>query len=192
MSVKSKQPQFYNDICQPVAAEAGAFFRDKMKGYRARHLAAIAGEAKHILEITPDGLKLKAPPRVVAEIIESGSWCEDEELQKLWGGLLASSATKDGKEESSLIFTDILKRMTSAEAKIVKFACETSEKKLSIKGHGEVVALPLGANYSQLIQLTKLPDPPSVEFHIGHLYSLGLLRGGGGVMCAAAAQGKVR
>ena len=46
----------------------------------------------------------------------------------MWGGLLASSCTTDGDDESNLIFINILSQITSLQAKIINYACEKVKK----------------------------------------------------------------
>jgi hypothetical protein len=168
---------FFGTICQPAAAEAGLLLRDKMRAYRGKHLAAIAGYAKPLLDITLDGLQLKAPPRVVAEVIESGSWCEDEELQKMWAGLLASSATPDGTDETSTIFTDTLKRLIPAEARLLEFACLNAQK--YVAKNDEVLCSVFGVSMEKIKEVSGLRDASAIRLHVGHLHTLGLIRGGG-------------
>lgn len=169
--------KFYNDICQPAAAEAGLLLRDKVRIFRAKNLASIAAHAQKHLEMTSEGVQLQAPPRLVAEVIESGSWCGDEELQKLWAGLLASSATQDGKDDTSTIFTNILKQLIPAEAKLVEFACERAVKVL--KKEDVVRCVVFGVSMEEIRAITALPDVSAIQLHVGHLHTLGLIVGGG-------------
>src|SRR5688500_7999823 len=68
---------FLFELCRPAAAEAGLLLRDKVRVWRAKNLASIANEAKRIIQITSEGVQLQAPPRIVHEVMEHGSWCED-------------------------------------------------------------------------------------------------------------------
>jgi hypothetical protein len=169
--------KFYNDLCQPAAAEAGLLFRDKLREYRAKTLAAIAGHARQYLEVTNEGLQLKAPPRLIAAIMESGSWCDDEGLQKMWAGLLASSLTPDGKEDSNVMFLETLKGMTSAQAKFIEYVCLHCEKALDKAG--EVVAYAFALPYSETQEILGCANSSDVKANLGHLRALGLLTGAG-------------
>jgi hypothetical protein len=165
--------QFLYDICRPAAAEAGLLLRDHVRAYRAQHLIKIAEKAKGIVEMNSEGIQLLAHPRLVAEVVENGSWCEDEELQNLWAGLLASSCTEDGKDDSNLLISDILKRLTTAEAKLVKFACEKGDKFLS--DETSVYSSGYRTTEAELLAVTGLPNTEVYRYHRKHVESLGLL-----------------
>ena len=64
-----------------------------------------------------------APPR----LIETGlDWCsivDSDELQDMWAGLLSSSCTSEGNDDSNLIFMNILDQLTIPEVKIVNYSC---------------------------------------------------------------------
>jgi Protein of unknown function (DUF2806). len=165
---------FLYALCRPAAEEAGLLFRDQIRFWRAKNLARIAEKAQAFTTVTPEGLQLQAPPRVVHEIIEHGSWCEQEELQSMWAGLLASSCTKDGVDDSSLPFIDILKRITSAEAKLIEHVCKNSIVDASPSGvlRGRSVDLSL----EQIQAITGWKDKTLAQACIEHLVSLGLLK----------------
>jgi hypothetical protein len=60
--------------------------------------------AEKAIEIIPENGLFQAHPRVLHEIIENASWVDDEEVQAMWAGLLASSCTEDGKDDKNLIY----------------------------------------------------------------------------------------
>src|SRR5688572_14259926 len=106
-SLETAQQILY-DICRPAAAEVGLLLRDQFRVFRAKNIAKIANKLPEFVSISADGIQLKAPPRLIAEVIESGSWCEDEQLQNMWAGLIAASCTTEGRDETNLLFTDLL------------------------------------------------------------------------------------
>lgn len=160
--------QFFNAICLPAASEVGLLLRDKVRIWRARNLANIAVKAQPLVTVGADGVQLLAHPRIVAEVVEHGSWCEDEKLQDMWAGLLASSCTKDGKDECNLLFIDLLKRMTTNEARFLHAACERTRG-----GWGANVEL----KDSEIAELFGTNDTEVVAYQLQHLSSLGLIRG---------------
>ena len=46
-------------------------------------------------------------PRMAIEFIQKAAWVDDETLSGAWAGLLASSATEDGGDESNLNYTTL-------------------------------------------------------------------------------------
>src|SRR3712207_2050808 len=88
---------FLGRICLPAAEEFGLLLRDKVSGWRAKNTAAIAAAAKSMVEDCDASTNKQAHPRIVGKVIEHGSWEDDESVQMMWAGLLASSCTADGK-----------------------------------------------------------------------------------------------
>lgn len=161
--------QFLFEICKPAAAEFGLFFRDNVRAWRAKNLMNIANKARELVTINADGVQLRAHPRIVAEIIESGSWCDDEELQKMWAGLLASSCSDEGRDESNLLFTDLLKRLTSPEAHLLRHVCSWWGR--------EGGSTLYGLTHDEITEITGLRGDTVIEYHLGHFESLGLIDG---------------
>ncbi|KAF5421991.1 MAG: hypothetical protein C5S45_02980 [Candidatus Methanocomedens sp.] len=121
--------EFLNLICRPAAEEFGFLLQDRVRYWRIRNLSNIAFKAKGILEIQNDGFDLSASPRIVHNILENGSWIDNDIIQGMWAGLLASACTKEGKDESNLIFIHLLSQLTFSEVKILNYCCEEAEKK---------------------------------------------------------------
>jgi hypothetical protein len=90
---------------------------------RVANIASIANKAeKRLLEHKyPD--QVRAHPRLVGEIVENGSWIEDELVQGMWAGLLASSCSESGDDDSNLIFITLLKGLSKLQARILEYAC---------------------------------------------------------------------
>ena len=102
-------------ICYPVAEEWGLFFKDKV-AWRRENFRKVAEKAN---ELIPENSPLQAHPRVLHEIIEKASWVDDEELQAMWAGLLASSCSEDGKNERNIVFINILSQLSPTDVKLL-------------------------------------------------------------------------
>jgi hypothetical protein len=108
-------------ICRPAAEELGQYFGDRMRAWRANNAVRIIEDTRAIIErIEP---RLSAQPRIVARVLEDGSWTDDETLQSLWAGLLATSCTAEGGTDENLLFFDLLKNLTIGQARIVENVC---------------------------------------------------------------------
>lgn len=110
---------FFSAICMPAAEEFGLLLRDHVAAYRSRNLEIISKKAKGIIEhqnIKPTG---DASPKVVKEIIEESSWEDDDQVQRMWAGLIAISASNTKNSDDSLVYIETLKKLTSFQARII-------------------------------------------------------------------------
>ena len=98
-----------------------------MKAYRQANLVRIANKAERKLKANTVAKNVQANPQVVAKAIEAGSWIEDDLVQEMWAGLIASACTEDGKDDSNLVFVQSLGQLTATEARLIKFLCENSK-----------------------------------------------------------------
>src|SRR5438552_9230450 len=122
---------FLSRICLPAAEEFGLLLRDRVSHWRTQNLIKIAEKTERKLGPTPDAAHMHAHPRLVHLTLENGSWADTDELQEMWAGLLASACTIDGKDESNLIFVNLLSQLTSIQVKVLNYGCENSEKRVS-------------------------------------------------------------
>src|SRR4030042_1403244 len=105
--------RFLEALCLPAAEEVGILFQDKVHIWRLKNTIPIIQEAQKILDKRSNFESLHAHPRIAIKVIKEGSCVDDPNLQKMWGGLLASSCTKDGADETNLIFVNILCQISS-------------------------------------------------------------------------------
>ncbi len=164
---------FLGKICMPAAGAIGLLLEDKINTYRSSNLVALLTTAQSKME--QQGINLDenhAHPRIVHEVLEKASWSDDELVQELWAGLLASSCTPDGKDESNLIFTILLGQLTSLQAKILRYACERSEKAAPA---GWVYARQFVVDEHEIRLVTASDDFHRIDRELDHLRALGLL-----------------
>lgn len=103
---------FFGAICMPAAEEFGLLLRDKVAAFRKKNLESIANKSREKIEhqkLEPTG---DANPLLLRQIIEDASWTEDSSIQSMWAGLLAVASSKSAVADDSLVYTDILKRLT--------------------------------------------------------------------------------
>lgn len=60
------------------------------------------------------------PPKFLIPILENGSLEEDDYLQDLWINLLGSFTSREYKEEKRIAYMEIIKSLSSLDAKILK------------------------------------------------------------------------
>lgn len=163
---------FLSKICSPAAEEFGFLLRDQVRAWRAGNMVRIVERSKGLLAFDPITFKLKASPRVVWKILENGSWTEDEKLQNMWAGLLASSCTEDGRDESNLIYIDLLSRITPSEAHFLNYIGEKCSKDQDVL-HFDIT---VQANPELAKKIPCLVDFDHLTRELNHLESLGLIK----------------
>lgn len=125
---------FLGRICRPAAEELGLLLQDKVRAWRATNAVRVVAAAETLFEKYSSDQDAHAHPRLVAAVIEHGSCSDDETLQQLWGGLLASSCSSDGRDDSNLIFVNLLSQLTGLQVRALAYGCEKSEKAVTTAG----------------------------------------------------------
>lgn len=154
-------------VCNPAAEELGLLFRDHVSEWRRKHAQSILAKAEEKLK---DRTNVFGHPRLICEAVEKGSWSDDDEVHDMWAGLLASSCTSDGKDESNLIFMSLLGQMTASEVRLLNHLAPTAPKIISF-------GLTLGSErirFSDVLRIMQLPDMDRVQMEIEHLRALGI------------------
>jgi hypothetical protein len=165
-------------VCKPALGEVGLLVQDKVRYWRLNNVIKMLEKAKGKLNFEDGQLELKSNPRVGISIIENSSFIDNDEVQEMWAGLFASSCTEDGKDDENLIFVDILKQLTTAQAQILKFGVENTEK--IIHQNGLVTASKLEVNCNLITKLTGLTNYHRIDRELDYLISLGLINSFGG------------
>lgn len=118
-----------------------------------------------------------AHPRLVADILIHGSWTEKDSIQDMWAGLLASSCTDDGQDDSNIIFINILSKLTILQATILNYSCENSKQVLS-KAGWITSDEPVIVNLEKIKEITGCQDFHRIDRELDHMRSLELIMGG--------------
>jgi hypothetical protein len=163
-------------LCLPAAQSLGLLAQDTVDGWRANNFISVMQkvEKKLVENKVPEGCH--AHPRVVHAIVESSSWIEDSAVQDMWAGLLASSCTESGDDDSNLIFTNLLGNLTKLQARMLKYACESAEKRVSPEGL--ISAQVSDMNLEKLQKITEENDIQRLDRELDCLRSAGLIEGG--------------
>ncbi len=146
---------FLSRICMPAAEEFGLLLRDKVSNWRLNNqIRMLQKSEKKYNKFSKQSVH--AHPRLVFGILNHSSWTDCDNVHEMWAGLLASSCTSEGRDESNLIFVNILSQLTSLQARIVNHCCETAEKSIS-KG-GWIKAEPCYIELEKLEKLFQIED----------------------------------
>ena len=172
---------FLKSVCVPALDEIGYLLRDNVRHWRLNNILRIIEKSQGKFHFENEELKIQAHPRVALAIIENGSLNDNDEIQEMWAGLFASSCTKDGQEDENLIFVNLLKQLTIAEARILKYACENSRK--IIYKNGLIIGDELTLDGKALMDISRIDEIHRLDRELDHLCSLNLIGsdiGGGG------------
>jgi hypothetical protein len=112
----NKAADLVHRLTGPVCDDIGAMISDGMKPYRAKNLVNTLRKTERIL--LEAGLPANAvPTRLLFPIVEASSIENDETLQEMWAGLLATASQETDSVSPS--FAETLKQMTPDEARYI-------------------------------------------------------------------------
>lgn len=114
LKLANKVSDLLQKLAGPIAEEFGGILGDKARAYRIRNLVKTVRRTEVLLRDA--GLGPNAvPPRLLLPIIEASSVEEDETLQEMWAGLLATASQQTNSVSPS--FVETLKQLTPNEAR---------------------------------------------------------------------------
>jgi hypothetical protein len=162
-------------ICLPAAEELGLLLRDKVSRWRQQNVLSTVAKAQPLLQAAARENR-HAPPRLIMESLNHASWADREEVQQMWAGLLASSCTADGDDDSNWVFINLLAQLTAMQARILKDSCEAAIK--TVQPNGLIGADSLRRTADELVNLTGCGDVQRIDRELDHLRVLGLIEAG--------------
>lgn len=168
---------FLKMVFKPGLEELGYIIKDEIRYWRLNNILSMLNLAQGKMEFDGKEINLTANARVGLSIMEGSSEVENEELQDLWAGLFASSCTPDGKDDSNMNFVDLLRRMSSVEAKILDYACRNCNK--YIYPNQLIVAEDITVPFDTLVKIAGTDDRYRLDSELDHMRSIELLLQGG-------------
>lgn len=164
---------FLSAVFKPGLEELGFLLKDKVRQWRLNNILRVLEKAKGKMGFDGQELNLTANARVGLSIMEGSSEVDNEELQDLWAGLFASSCTPDGKDDSNMNFVDLLRRMSSVEAKIIDYACKNCEK--TLHPNKLITAEKLKVTFEDLTKIAGVDNLYRLDSELDHMRSISLL-----------------
>ena len=113
----------FRSICPAAEEEVTRMLRKEFSSARVAGGIRIALIAERLLQPRSEANSLRAPAGLVLHILEMGSWSDEDSTQAMWAGLLASSCTRDGADESNVQFAEILSHLAPVHLRILWMAC---------------------------------------------------------------------
>lgn len=163
--------KFLEATCLPALEEYGLYLRDKVRNWRLENMINIILKTKKLREELGISEDARIHPRIMIKVIQEGSCVDDPDLQKMWSGLLASSSSKDGTDETNFIFVNVLSQMSSAQARVINYIVPESMSRF-YKGEP---CNPIVIEISILKEISGLTDLAILDRELNHLGSLGLI-----------------
>ncbi len=171
---------FIGKFAFPAANEYGQAWAEKVSAWRQENLYKLLNKADRMYNQNQTDLK-KIHPRLMHHIVEDGSWSDSDQMLDMWAGLLATSCSVNGEDDSNLIFINILKQITHIQAVILDYACENC--KPTITKAGLVLCKDqLFITVDQLAEITQIEDYHRLDRELDHMRSLELITMNGGFM----------
>ena len=161
-------------LCLPAAEELGFALRDRISTWRARNTVQMLDRANAICDSSGPGPTELLNPRLTLFAIEEASWIDDDQVQAMWAGLLASSTSPGGRSDDNLLFMGLLKQLSSFQVQVLRFAVERSRKRVTAQGlvYPEPMPyVPLGS----FLNLFGTEDLQRIDRELDHLHDLGLI-----------------
>ncbi len=160
-------------ICLPAAEELGLMFRDKVRYWRLNNIIRIINKSENKIDYINGQLELTAHPRVIKEIIENGSWCDDDGIQEMWAGILAATCNEKIGDDSNLIFVNTLKQLTKSQVKIINYICQNC--KIRVDKNGLLYADHIEISFDELSAVVGSDNLQQLDAELDFLRSIELL-----------------
>ena len=160
-------------LCPSITPDDIQALGKELDEARTRSAIEIALKAEMLLAQEPDADDMHAHPQIVASILRNGSWSGDNSMQQLWAGLLVSSCTAEGTNESNRDFIELLVQVTETQARILVAGCKRATESMSgLEGERskEIIITP-----EEMIQISGMYDAYRIATEVSYLYNFGLL-----------------
>jgi hypothetical protein len=159
-------------ICRAEARPAILALGAELDQPRVEKAMEVAHGAERLLASDPDADRMRAHPPLVASIMKSGSWADDL-TKELWAGLLATSCTVEGTDQSNSPFVELLVNVTHTQCRIFVAACM---KALQLAAAAEPPASTrIIVTPEQMIQLTGVYDVTRIGRDVAYIFNLGII-----------------
>ena len=143
---------FLSRICPRGSEEVRQLVCGRLSNHKQENAIGIVLKAESLLAFEPDLDRLRVDPSLVVRILEGGSCTDEDWLRSFWGGLLATSCTVDGNDESSPAFVESFSQLTTFPVRILTVVCTRATTVLSESGW--ISAKPLAYSKEELMQTT--------------------------------------
>ena len=160
-------------LCRVDAHESILLLGGELDDTRTENAMAIVHGAEELLDANPAGENLHAHPKLVASLLKYGSWAHDDLTKQLWAGLLASSCSESGSDDSNQVYVDLLVGVTTSQCHIFFEACRRALA--AGAGTGDRSVAPIVLPPDEMTRLTGLHDVSRIATDMAYLFNSGLI-----------------
>lgn len=164
---------FLYRLCPAKAKEPIYVLIGELDEFRTRSMLEIALTAEKMLTGEADAERMHAHPQVVASVLRDGSWEHDELTQQLWAGLLVSSCSEEGTDESNRELIELLVQLTASQAHILVEACRRAKEQMTLADEiprSQIIITP-----EEMIHTTGMYDLYRSATDVAYLHHYGLI-----------------
>jgi len=159
-------------LCHGEAHEAILLLGGELDKQRTENAMEIAYFADKLLASEPDSKRMRAHPPLVASILKHGSWADDF-TRHLWAGLLVTSCTLEGTDESNSAYVELLINLTRHQSLIFVGACIRALKLMAGSEYPPPTRIVLSPD--EMIRLTEMYDISRIATDVAYLFNSGLV-----------------
>jgi hypothetical protein len=160
-------------LCHEEANQALQLLGGELDKPRTEIAMEIALGTEKLLASEPGADNMRAHPQIVANILQYGSWAQNDLTRQLWIGLFATSCHVNAIDESSHDFVDLLVSVTPAQGLILVTACK---KAMEIgTATGDLPSARVIYTTQEMIRLTGIYDLIRLGVEITRLFDAGLI-----------------
>ncbi|WP_157685833.1 hypothetical protein [Robbsia andropogonis] len=156
----------------PATRQFGLLLGDRIEDWRAERAAKIIEKSRDRLPVPIDGRPI-AKERVLYQLLDAGSWADDDLMQGLWSGLLVSSCSAEGGNDTNLPLIRLLGQLTRGQALLLEKVM--AEVRILDGIEALTADRTLGYSVDDLLQVMELKIPADVRAAITGLATMGLL-----------------
>lgn len=164
---------FMRRICPPADERVTELLHKTLSNVRAANTVEIALKAERLLAQEPDADCRSAHPDLMLRTLEHGSWVDVEWLQELWAGLLATSCTLEGQDESNREYINLLSKLSPLPTQILTMACAKVMHGMTKTAAASPALLACSAE--EIARITRSNNLVKIYKSIGDLSELGLV-----------------
>jgi hypothetical protein len=156
------------------ALEVAEFVRGRLSSHKLVNAVQIALKAQQMLASSPAGGDLHANPDIVVRILDNGSATEETWLRDFWTGLLVTSCSADGRDNSNEGYVELFSQLTTIPLRVLTVACKAARVRSEA---GVISAEMLTCNMDELTSITGAREL-QLQREIERLIGLGLIESG--------------
>lgn len=115
-------------LCLNTAEQVGLIASDFFAHQRAMRLVAFVDKLEARIAKSSNPAAMRAHPRLVHLAIQEASNIDEDDIQSMWAGLLSESANESEGTQDNLLYMNMLRQLTSQQARLFNFSCERCQK----------------------------------------------------------------